>query len=182
MVIIQTICLGKYINSNDLSWTMTEPSIIGQVAVSLSILTACVPSLKGVIEMFWSGASQFVVPTQCTSSHNASRNNGLRSLIPSKFRSNCSSGGTPQDQGHGRSRDQKTESYLKSGDRIAPPNAVIERSESQTNLREGIMRTTEYEVYTEPAVQPSSRKTGSDDVSQDSNEAYGYGRGPGRAL
>ena len=172
IIILQTAYLGEYLDSSDTTWTLVEPAILGQIAQSLSILTACVPSLKGVIEIFWSGASQFTVPTQYTSSHIASGSHGgIRSLIPNKFRP-TKSGSQTHNQNHVHSLELKNQSHIRSG-HGEHPHTIHERSESQINLN-NITRTTEYEVYSEPVNHPSG-KAGSDDVSQNSTDAYPYG-------
>ena len=169
MIILQTAYLGRHFDEDDVTWTLVEPSIMGQIALTTSILTACVPSLKGVVEMFYSGASTFVVPTQYQGSYdNSGSHRGIiRSFIPNRFRL-AKSGSQSQ------TNKSQNASHLRSKERSEQPHTIPERSESQTNLRDdAIMRTTEYEVYYEPGNHhPPSGKGAGSDVSHNSTEPY----------
>jgi len=50
-VITQLVYLGPFLDSldGDQTWNNTNPTIINQVALNLSIITACIPSLRRVI-------------------------------------------------------------------------------------------------------------------------------------
>lgn len=135
------------------------PLILGQIALNLSILTACVPSLKGVLEMYWTGASNFIVATHHTSSHNKSASHGIQSRLTDKFR-----------QSESEARTQKG-IHKRSGQRGKEPHTILERSESQTNLNT-ITKTIEWKVH-DPAAETPSTKTGSDGASQHSTDIYG---------
>lgn len=175
MVIPQSVYWSRNDGSDDMTWDIVEPTIFGQIAMNLAILTACVPSLKGVIDMYLSGASVFTVPGQYTSSNNDSGVNGIRSLLPSRF-GRYKTGSQTQNKGSNvilGSQDTKNASQLRSQGLIET-RAIPERSESQISLRENdnnIIRTVEYEIYSD-AVTPrlTNKATASESESSLDNE------------
>ena len=68
LLIPSTAYYGSGSSLNNETWFLVEPLLLGQMALNTSILTACIPSLKGIIDMFWSGASVFTMPVQYTPS------------------------------------------------------------------------------------------------------------------
>lgn len=176
MIIPQSVYYGQHDGSNDMTWNIVQPTIWGQIAMNLAILTACVPSLKGVIDMYLSGASMFTVPGQYTSSNNDSGVNGIRSLLPSRFGRYKTGSQTQKNGSNLRSRDTKNASHLGSKSR-EEPHTIPERSESQTSLRgNNIMRTVEYEVYPD-AIKPHPNKAAGSDSqsSMDHEQTYANG-------
>jgi len=155
MLIPQTVYWAKHTRSEDQTWTLVEPLIWGQIAMNLSILTACVPSLKGMIEMFRSGASMFTVPGQYNSSSLSNGPGGIRSLVPSRFRTRPSGS---------QKREWRSNENLGSNSRGEQTDTILERSESQTRLTDNvIMRTVDYEVSSKPVDRPvNSKAAGSD--------------------
>ena len=139
MLIPLTLYLGRP-QSADLTWQLVDSTILGQIAMNFAILTACIPSLKGVLEIFFSGASLFTVPVEYGNSYSAG--GGIRSFIPSRFRYS----------NHWRTGDMGSHSVTIS--RSDNRNTMAgKRSESQvslTDLTDNIMRTVEYEVYELP--------------------------------
>lgn len=170
MLIPQTVYWAKHTGSRDQTWTLVEPSIWGQIAMNLSILTACVPSLKGVIDMFWSGASMFTVPGQYNPSSLSSGPGGIRSLVPSRFRTFTTGSQNRANNSNLKSREQRSNEHLGSTACDQQPDTILERSESQTRLTDNnIVRTVEYQVSSEPIDRTlNPRAAGSDGVSQTS--------------
>ena len=164
----------------DLTWALVTPIIWGQVAMNLSILTACIPSLKGVLEMFFSGASLFQVPERYESDlATSSRDYGLRSLVASRFRVFKSKSGMRSDvNSHSRSiiRNENGTRVVNTSRRGKEDTLPgdHERSESQVSLHDGgrIMRTVEYEIsrYPKDHQELQGHAPSSDGVSYDSVE------------
>lgn len=153
--------------------------------MNLSIITACIPSLKAVIDMFWSGALMFTVPTQYTSSaHDGSggitnnrsktNNDSLASRLARRaFKSSSSQNHSQNDNTYQRSTD-KSQTRPNFTGQPQHHTAVLERSESQISLRDpnAILRTVEYDVYPTPAKPRGEEKggIGEDGLSQSSSE------------
>lgn len=123
----------------DETWSLVKPIILGQIALNASIITACVPSLKGVIDTFWSGATVFTAPAHYTT-HNSQRS-GLVYGVRSRFTKTQNTSQTPPAKSKSRDR---------SGD----------RSESQEDLHRSVIhRTVEYQVEYEREEMPRRSRT-----------------------
>lgn len=149
--------LKSYFESNDRSWTHVTLAIWSQVVMNL-ILTACVPSLKGVFDIFGSGTALFTLPcntkppwlvaqdlwsrirTALNKSGNESRQDNNKTSRHSKypiFRPRNGDG-------------QHSAEVSSTGRKLTNLHPVTGQSESQTNLaRNAILRTDDYEVEVE---------------------------------
>ena len=129
---------------------MVGPAIWSTLVMNLSIVTACVPSLKTVLDMFKSGTSFFTVPAQYqTEVDNSS--GGLRSrlahAVTGRFTSNRSGNRSHIDTTGSSSRDWPTKqmkavsgqhsAQVSSAIRAGDMKSIPERSESQRSLNEG---------------------------------------------
>lgn len=171
---IQMVRLNQRYESNDVTWSLVDPTVWNQIALNLSIVTACVPSLKGVIDTFWSGASMFTVPHQYSSS-DPSGTFALRSIVPSKFRTNKSQAGVRTNNSAFDPRPSRNETNFEGAHLHQRDPSKFGRSDSQVSLHgNAIMRTVEYEIYHEPNGSKSpvgGNRAVSDGVSQTSTEA-----------
>ncbi|KIX04255.1 uncharacterized protein Z518_07809 [Rhinocladiella mackenziei CBS 650.93] len=165
-VVFQLLTYRDFYESDDRSWAMTAPAIWSQLVMNLSILTACIPSLKTVLDMFKSGTSLFTVPAQYQSEMDNS-SQGLRSrlatAISHRFASKRSANRSQNDTTHS-SRDWPTKPMKAvSGQHSVQVSSAVrnqsnvkdipERSESQRSLTENtIMRTVAYEVEYEDMI------------------------------
>ena len=173
--------LKNYLDSDDLTWSAVNPAIWTQVALNLSLLTACVPSLKGVLDMFKSGTSLFQLPAQYGTTMSGSGSYGLRSRLTSaianRFTSNKSANASQIDEQSSRSEWPTKQMKKVSGQHstvVSNPgkgsnlNRIPERSESQRSLTENvILRTVDYEVEYEDK-KNSQTVRGSDNQSHSS--------------
>ena len=147
MLIPQSVYWAQHVESDDMTWTSVQPTIWGQITMNLAVPTACIPSLKGVIDMYLSGASMFTVQGQYTFSNNESAVNAFRSLLPGRFSRLKARSQTKEEGSNVFSHDTKNASHLRSKS-WEESHTIPERSESQVSHREGnIFRTVEYEVY-----------------------------------
>lgn len=169
---------------DDYSWTLVHPTIWTAIVMNLSILTACIPSLKGVLDMFKSGTSLFTIPTQYEAELGSS-SKGVTSRIKtvlssrlgihgSKDRSqtgaSSASGEWPTKQMKKVQGGHHTSEVSSAGKEKSNLGNIPERSESQRSLTEGtILRTIDYEIvgYEDRGV---SRNARGSDHSQSSAE------------
>ncbi|KAJ9612311.1 hypothetical protein H2200_003908 [Cladophialophora chaetospira] len=175
-VVFQLVQYQKLYDSDDRSWKMVGAAIWSQLVMNLSILTACIPSLKTVLDMFRSGTSFFTVPAQYqTSVDNSS--GGLRSRIANAISNRFTSGRSVSRSQKHTSRSaaewptkqmkavsgQHSVNVTSTAREQVDAKGVPQRSESQTNLTPNeIMRTVAYEVeYEDGSV---TQPTGVSDV------------------
>src|ERR1700744_3560274 len=143
---------------------MVGPALWSQLSMNLSILTACIPSLKTVLDMFRSGTSFFTVPAQYQSAVDNS-SGGLRSrlarAVSHRFmpRRSANRRANRSVNNPAASKSEWPTKQMKAvtGQHSAQVSSAVrnhsdgkgtpERSESQRSLTQaGIMRTVAYEV------------------------------------
>ncbi|RVX68487.1 hypothetical protein B0A52_07910 [Exophiala mesophila] len=160
-IIPQMIAYHTDVDLDDYSWTMVSPIIWTAIVMNLSILTACIPSLKGVLDMFKSGTSLFTIPTQYEAELGSS-SKGVTSRIKTALSGRLGIGGTRNHSQTGASsasgewptRQMKkvqgghhTSEVSSAGKEKSHLGNIPERSESQRSLTEGaILRTIDYEI------------------------------------
>jgi len=187
-IIPQLVTLQNY-HLDDPTWTAVAPTIWTQLVLNLSILTACIPSLKAALDMFRSGTSLFTVPAQYDS-HIETSSNGLRSRLAEAISSRFALTSRRRSGSRGRSQVNTTTTSLSSGNEWPPKQmravsgqhtvevssagrhqqskmkGIPERSESQKSLTEtGILRTVDYEVEYEDMRKLPKVHRGSDQQS-----------------
>ncbi len=151
--------------------------------MNLSILTACVPSLKSVLDMFRSGTSFFTVPAQYQTSV-ANSSGGIRSklatAVSNRFGTRKSANRSQNDTTRSNSEWPTKQMKAVSGHHStqvsstamahADPKSVPQRSESQRSLTQNaIMRTVGYDVgYEDMSVrhQPGGSDVHSGDLDE----------------
>ncbi|OAG37286.1 hypothetical protein AYO21_08471 [Fonsecaea monophora] len=189
-IIVQLVEYRKLYESDDRSWNMVGPAIWSQLVMNLSILTACIPSLKTVLDMFKSGTSFFTVPAQYqTTVDNSSQ--GLRSKIATAVTQRFTMKRTAnrsQNNTTASSREWPTKQMKAvSGQHSAQVSSNVRshsdmkdvpvRSESQRSLTENaIMRTVAYEVGYEDmmAAHNAAGSDGQSRISINSEAQHSY--------
>ncbi|KIW90904.1 uncharacterized protein Z519_08687 [Cladophialophora bantiana CBS 173.52] len=189
-VVFQLVEYHKFYESDDRSWKMVGPAILNQLVMNLSILTACIPSLKTVLDMFKSGTSFFTVPVQYQSAVDNS-SQGLRSKLATAVTQRIAlkrSANRSQNDTAYSSREWPTKQMKAvSGQHSVQISSNVRsnsdlkdipvRSESQRSLTENtIMRTVAYEVGYEDmmATHHAAGSDGQSRVSINSDAQHSY--------
>jgi hypothetical protein len=148
-----------------------------QIVMNLSILTACIPSLKGVIDIFLSGTSLIAVPEQYRTTLSGSTSHGIRSRVRTALglSVNKSIAGTHNDTSQSRNQwptDQmksvsgQYSSQISTNGKKQGSTHVPGKSESQKSLtEEGIMRTIDYEIEYEDGHIKGTPSSNEDEIS-----------------
>ena len=151
---------GKYFDNvlTDPTWYAVTPTVLAQISLNLSVLTACIPGLKSILDNLLSGTanarvdggynlttsgdkkSPFIItPTLGTNGSgtgSASRSKGLASRVAQRFRPDVTQGSILVSGGMKEHEMSRQKSNTSPG-----------RSESTRNLTAGmIIRTDHYEV------------------------------------
>ncbi|OQV09638.1 hypothetical protein CLAIMM_13739 [Cladophialophora immunda] len=189
-IIFQLVEYRKFYQSDDRSWRMVGPAIWSQLVMNFSILTACIPSLKTVLDMFKSGTSFFTVPAQYQSTVDNS-SQGLRSKLATAVTQRFAlkrSANRSQNDATSSVREWPTKQMKAvSGQHSVQVSSNVRshsdmkdlpvRSESQRSLTENaIMRTVAYEVGYEDmmATHNAGGSDGQSRISINSEAQYSY--------
>lgn len=151
--------------------------------MNASILTACIPSLKGVIDIFLSGTALINVPEHYRTTLSSSGSQGLRSRVRTALglSVNHSSHGTRNDStkhGEWPTKQMKSvtgqhSSQVTTNGKKQGVNHVPERSESQRSLTEdAIMRTIDYEIEYEDSQTKATHSSIEEEVSVKGRQRY----------
>ncbi|KAF2452900.1 hypothetical protein BDY21DRAFT_357848 [Lineolata rhizophorae] len=122
--IIYLVSLSSRFPSEDPTWDAVIPTIWHQVMLNLSIITACIPSLKRVLDAFRSGAAAASIstPYQLTVSKQSSLG---RLRLRAKGREDPSSRGNSSADGNRERRQHGRSSHISASDseRTIPTNS-----------------------------------------------------------
>jgi hypothetical protein len=175
--IAQTISDAEHFSSDDRSRTYVLPAIFMQIVMNLSILTACIPSLKGVIDIFLSGTSLIAVPEQYRTTLSNSTSHGIKSRVRTALglSVNKSTVGTQIDTSQNRSQwpteqmksvSGQHSSHVSTNGKKQGPTHIPGKSESQKSLTEdAILRTIDYEIEYEDGHTKGTPSSNEDEIS-----------------